>query len=103
MEWIDLGNGRQVLRGSAPVYTPRRKRDSHMGFEPHISSSLPRNCKFHKGAFVKSGPEKGKPIIASRSEVDHITKASHGKYEFDYRNDRARPFQLGDGYERRDL
>lgn len=45
----------------------------------HISYSLPRWTSFHKGKFTKNG----KPIIRSRSERDHITKASNGRYVFD--------------------
>lgn len=94
MDWIDLGNGRHVLRGAAPAYQPKRRRDPSAVELEHISSGLPRWCKFHKGEFTKDG----KPIVRGHRDIDHITKASHGRYQFDYRNDRARPFQSGDQY-----
>lgn len=79
LQWTQTGPGRQVLRDLdfvSPYGT--RKLTSRSAFHPHISSALPRNCAFHKGKFT----ENGKPIIQTRSELEHIESKSNGRYLF---------------------
>lgn len=49
----------------------------------HVSSSLPRWMPEHKGKFTKEG----KPILRTKSEIDHIEKASNGRWKFNADSD----------------
>lgn len=107
LEWIKTAEGREVLVNTAAIEpppahparsdvieAPRTFIGSSRGNAPireHISSVLPRWTPYHKGDFVKHGRERGKPIVRTQSERDHIEKASGGRFVFNHRTERAGP------------
>ena len=85
LEWVDLGNGRHVMRGATPnVPFARSRTKAPKG--AHVSQSLPRWCPEHAaagGSFVKSGPDKGKCIFENTARIRATEAASNGKYRYD--------------------